>query len=120
MKLFTIHVGAASAFDAVLNVIYPRFDSFTILNGQGVFRGQSEPALLVHVATNDGLGVIAAAQAVRAALNQTGVGIEYDGLYYRCRENDDALELQQQLGREARWNGERHEDFSRHQLPSTR
>lgn len=100
MKMFTLYIGCANAFDAALPVIYPRFDSFTFQHGEGFFRGESEPVLLVRIATDDGAAVIAAAQELRARLNQFGIGIEYDGRYYRCRADDPAQALQQQLARE--------------------
>lgn len=97
MKLFTLYIGCAEAFDPVLRILYPRFDSFTFLHGEGVFRGGREPVLLVRIATEDGGAVIAAAEHIRAELDQVGVGIEYGGRYYRLRQDDPASALQRVL-----------------------
>lgn len=97
MKLFTLYIGCADAFEPVLRILYPRFDSFTFLHGEGVFRGGREPVLLVRIATEDGAAVIAAAERIRAELDQVGVGIEYGGRYFRLRRDDQASALQQAL-----------------------
>lgn len=100
MKRFTLCIGCANAFQTVLRIVYPRFESLTFLNGEGASHGEHEPVLRVQVITRDGESVIAAAEAIRRELGQIQVGIEHGGRYYRCHEGDPATALQRQLALE--------------------
>ena len=60
MKLFTLHIGCANAFETVLRIIYPRLESFTFPQGEG------EPVLLVRIATEDASAVVDTAGLIRA------------------------------------------------------
>jgi hypothetical protein len=99
MKTFTLRINGENVFDAALSLLYPRFDSLTFLQEEWR-RDEGPPVLRVEVVTNDGAAVIAAAELIRARLDQLGVGIEYAGRCYRCGAEDPATELQEQLARE--------------------
>ena len=58
------------------------FESFTLLKGEGSFRGTREPVYFVRIATDDVEKVLAAASEIRDRLKQDEVGGEYGGVYY--------------------------------------
>ena len=64
-------------------IINERFESYTILKGDGYFRLQPAPTLIVHIASDDTNAVIAIGNKLRLAFDQEGVGLVYDGLYRR-------------------------------------
>ena len=95
MRLFTLFIGTnrTDAKAVVINIVSSWFESYTLLAAEGCFRGATEPAWLVKLATDDADKVIETAAQIREALNQDGVGIEYGGRYYRCTATDLASAL---------------------------
>ncbi len=95
MRLFTLFIGTnrTDAKAVVINIVGGRFESFTLLAAEGCFRGETEPAWLIKLATDDVGKVIETAARIREALGQDGVGIEYSGRYYRCTATDPASAL---------------------------
>lgn len=59
----------------VVKACADRFASFTLLRGQGVFRGVAEECLVVYLASTDRGGVLALAAALRQGLGQLGIGL---------------------------------------------
>lgn len=95
MRLFTLFIGTVrtDAKTVVINIVGSRFEFFTLLAAEGCFRGETEAAWLVKLATDDAGKVIETAAQIREALGQDGVGIEYAGRYYRCTATDPAAAL---------------------------
>ena len=59
----------------VMRACAERFASFTIVRGQGVFRGVAEECLVVHIASTDRAAVLALAATLRQDLDQLGIGL---------------------------------------------
>jgi hypothetical protein len=95
MKLFTLYVGTTEvgAKAKIIHIVTERFSSFTLMLGEGFFRGTAEPVWMVKIATEDCQSVIETAAQIRQTLEQDGVGIECDGNYYRCTQADPATAL---------------------------
>lgn len=95
LRLFTLYVGSAQPPNkaAAIKIVGDLFESFTLQEVEGCFRGQTEPTLLIKLATNHCTKVIQTAGRIRDSLHQDGVGIEYKGRYYRCTEKDPASAL---------------------------
>jgi hypothetical protein len=104
MRLFTLYVGTKQrgAKQLIIRLVGERFASFTLLRGEGFFRGVAEPVWIVKIATDDFRSVLAAASQIREVLNQDGVGVEHAGQYHRVTEDDAASALSRRLQREAR------------------
>ena len=65
-----------SGYEArVMRACAERFASFTIVRGQGVFRGVVEECLVVHIASTDRTAVLALAATLRHDLDQLGIGL---------------------------------------------
>ncbi len=96
MRMFTFYIGAGSE-EQIVSVLEQWFESFTLLQGQGVFRGQREGMWLVKLASADPVRVIQAAEELRFTFGQDGVGIEYAGRYFRVTAVDAATELKKLL-----------------------
>lgn len=77
----------------IVRIVGEQFPSFTILQGEGHFRGAAETVWVVTLATDDCPRVIEVAGKIREALNQDGVGIEFRDRYYRCTATDRASAL---------------------------
>src|SRR3954451_5044213 len=109
MKVFTLYIGTnrAGARKTIVHIIDERFPSFTVISGEGHFQGKTESMWFVRIATEEPLKVIETAEAIRVALNQEGVGIEYESRYYRCMEGDCAKELRNFLKKRSRIQRER-------------
>jgi hypothetical protein len=99
MKVLTLYIGTSqpSAKEKVVALINQRFDSFTVISGDGYFRGKPEPMWFVRIATDKPLLVVETAEALRSALNQETVGIDFEGRYYACTAVDPASDLKQLL-----------------------
>ena len=95
MKVFTLYVGTtqADAKEIVVKLISERFGSFTVISGEGHHHGKFEPMWFVRIGTNKPLLVVETADALRTALKQEVVGIEYESRYYRCTAEDPASAL---------------------------
>jgi hypothetical protein len=95
MKMFTLYIGTnqTDAKNEIVRIVGERFNSFTLLQGEGFFRGAAEPVWMVKIATEDCSRVIETAAEIRQTLEQDGVGIECDGCYYRCTQPDPATAL---------------------------
>ena len=91
MKMFQLHIGSNSPDGSIspetqLSIqaaVAKEFPSFSILKGQGFFRGKAEDLLIVKIATDQEPAVFQLASTLRAALAQEGIGIEHDGRYTR-------------------------------------
>ena len=95
MKVFTLYVGTTQpeAKDTVVKLISERFGSFTVISGEGYYHGQFEPMWFVRIATDKPLLAVETADALRSALNQEVVGIEFESRYYKCTATDPATAL---------------------------
>ena len=101
MKVFTLYVGTGDpqAKETLLAILRKRFESFTVISGEGYFRGVPESMWFVRVGTEETDKVFDTAQEIRLALHQDGVGIEFQSRYYRCTESESAEELRRLLSR---------------------
>jgi hypothetical protein len=99
MKVLTLYIGTREpgAKHNVVALISQRFDSFTVISGDGYFRGKPEPMWFVRIASDKPLLVVETAEALRSALNQETVGIDFEGRYYACTAADPACGLKQIL-----------------------
>jgi hypothetical protein len=99
MKVFTLYIGTKQpgAKKKLLEILRKRFESFTVISGEGYFRGVAEPMWFVRLATDHPQKVLEIAEEIRSALQQDGVGIEYRSRYYRCTASDPAADLARRL-----------------------
>ena len=95
MNMFTLYIGTnqTDAKNEIVCIVGERFPSFTLIQGEGFFRGTAEPMWMVKIATEDCQRVIETAAHIRQTLDQDGVGIESDGSYHRCTQADPATAL---------------------------
>jgi hypothetical protein len=102
VKVFTLYVGTGQpgAKDRLLLILRNHFESFTVISGEGYFRGAAEPMWFVKVATPEHQKVFDTAEEIRSALNQDVVGIEYQNHYYRYTETDRGSALLKLLATE--------------------
>ena len=102
--VLTLYVGTKKrgAKSKILTIVRGRFASFSVIQGIGFFRGDSEPMWLIKLATPAPLVAIETAEALQAALGQDGVGIEFAGQYYRVTKDDAASALRRLLLKRAR------------------
>ncbi len=68
---------------SIQTAVAVEFPSFSLLKGKGFFRGKAEDLLIVKIATDREQAVYQLASALRAALDQEGIGVEHDGRYNR-------------------------------------
>jgi len=103
MKVFTLYVGTGrpNAKPTLLAILRKYFESFTVISGEGYFRGEAEPMWFVKVSTDEYPRIFAVANSIRIALEQETVGIEYENHYYRCTVEDEASALKAVLGSQA-------------------
>ena len=80
------NAGPAISKEAVVEWLASRFDSFTVTDALGIFRGEQEPALVVGIAA-DPQSVFTAAAELRAKFGWEGIGIVIDGKYTRVTGN---------------------------------
>jgi hypothetical protein len=101
--LFSIYLGSRSPAtslsqeerDGIFARIAEVFPSFTVLEGSGHFRHDSEQTLVIQVATENPKLVLQLAHELRSYMTQEGVGVLCNGVYQRVREwTDDRLILQ--------------------------
>jgi hypothetical protein len=95
MKVFTLYIGTSQpgAKETLLDILRKRFESFTVISGEGYFHGTAEPMWFVRLATDEQQKILEIAEEIRSTLQQDGVGIEYRSRYYRCTEQDPASDL---------------------------
>jgi len=101
LELFKLYVGSLdskSAEDTVTEVVGNLFESFTLLKGEGFFQGTREPVYFVRIATDDVEKILAVASEIRDRLKQDEVGVEYDGVYFRCTVSDRGDALRRRFG----------------------
>lgn len=100
MKVFTLYVGTSrpNAKENLVKILRQRFDSFTVISGEGYFKGIPEPMWFVRLATDAPRIIFETAEEIKSHLDQDIVGIEYQSRYYRYAKDDPALELQSLLG----------------------
>jgi hypothetical protein len=94
-RIFTLHVGSrterieSADEDWLVQTVSKAFPSFSIQSATGVFRGRSEEARLISIATAHTRSVLDLAEEIRCALNQEGVGVSCGGVYQRvCKWSD--------------------------------
>ena len=87
----TLHIGlnlpdssSVVAKRAVMKFLKSRFESFSITEAIGFFRGIQEPTLIVSIASTDPQSVADTATALRERFGWEGVGIIFKGKYYRA------------------------------------
>ena len=99
MKVLTLYIGTSQpgAKEKVVALISQRFASFTVISGDGYFRGIPEPMWFVRIATDKPLRVVETAEALRSALKQETVGIDFEGRYYTCTAENPAANLKKIL-----------------------
>ena len=102
MKVLTLYIGTSQpgAKEAVVKIIGAHFESFTVISGEGYFRGEAEPMWFVRIATDKPLQVVELAESLRKSLNQETVGIDFEGRYYPCTATDPATALKHILHRQ--------------------
>jgi hypothetical protein len=97
MRLFTLYLGSQDgqkpAAQEVLALAGQRFESFTLSEAQGVFRGTREPMWLIRIATDNPESLLQLAAELRQRWHQDGVGIEAGGNYYRVTATVDLMQL---------------------------
>lgn len=90
-RLFTIYLGSPSPrarllpderFGIIKRVSH-HFDSFTISEAEGFFRGESEDTLLISAATGEPEKVLDLAMELLEYTGQQGVGVAYNDIYQR-------------------------------------
>jgi len=94
-RIFTLHVGSrterieSADEDWLVQTVSKTFPSFSIQSATGVFRGRSEEARLISIATAHTRGVLDLAEEIRCSLKQEGVGVSCGGVYQRvCKWSD--------------------------------
>ena len=94
-RIFTLHIGSrAERYESVdedwlVQTVSKVFPNFTIQSATGMFRGRSEEARLISIATAHTRSVLDLAEEIRCALNQEGVGVSCGGVYQRvCKWSD--------------------------------
>jgi hypothetical protein len=82
----TLYVGSrdGNTFPAndrkdVLDAIASAFDSFTVTDAEGYYRGKYVATLVIKIATDDLQAITVLAERVGRQLGQQSVGIETDG-----------------------------------------
>lgn len=89
--LISLYIGARNGqaiilpFDrgTILSKTSAVFESFSIFEGRGCFRGKPEEIIRVDIATNRSRAVLELAADLRASLDQDGIGIASQGRYVR-------------------------------------
>jgi hypothetical protein len=103
MKLFTLYLGSlngqAPTIESITAMVGRRFESFTLMEAHGVFRGASERMWLVRIATDGAEKILLLASELREQWKQDGVGIELAGSYLRVTAETDLRELTEALDR---------------------
>lgn len=96
MKTFTLYVGArqADAKKSLLKILRRHFESFTVITGEGYFKGAAEPMWFVKLATDTPSIIFKIAEEIRTGLDQEIIGIEFQSRYYSFTKKDPATELQ--------------------------
>ncbi len=80
-RLHRLYVAAPEC--EVVQIVSSHFENFTTYSENGHFRGESEPMVVVEIATNESERVIALGELLRAHCQQNGVGYAVDGVYSR-------------------------------------
>lgn len=81
--MVTLNVDAGSAAE-LAHLVGKRFESFTMLEGVGAFRGVTEKLWLIKIATSDLTTLLAVAEEICMTFQQDGVGVECHSRYYRA------------------------------------
>lgn len=86
-----------SPFDSAMAVAKTaaKFESFSIFEGKGCFRGKMEDILRIDIATDKTRVVMQLADELRDCLDQEGVGICHNGVYVRMTREVAANEIVQ-------------------------
>ena len=86
LSAHTLYVGSrdGNAFSTsdrneVLDAIASAFDSFTVTDAEGYYRGKCVATLVIKIATDDLQAITELAERVGRQLGQQSVGIETDG-----------------------------------------
>ena len=94
LSAHTLYVGSrdGNAFSTsdrneVLDAIASAFDSFTVMDAEGYYRGKCVITLVIKIATDDQPAITALAQRIGRQLDQQSVGIETGG-YFRSLSMD--------------------------------
>ncbi len=99
--LFALYLGAVDGVrlesDRVSEVVGRSFDSFTLIPGEGRFRGASDPGWGIRIATNALPQLVELAAVLRREFRQDGVGIEVGGHYFRCTAETQPAKLAAEL-----------------------
>lgn len=72
----------------IQSIMEAHVESFTIVEGDGCFRGAHEHAFLVYVTTQSEQLLVKLAEDIRSTLNQEGVGYVKLGTYNRVTGSD--------------------------------
>ncbi|CAA6693011.1 MULTISPECIES: hypothetical protein [unclassified Lentimonas] len=80
-----LNAGKESQLDrgAVFEALRRHFESFTVSDALGCFRGEQEPSLVVTLVGESLTSVKRIASELRAEWKQDGIGIEHHGIYER-------------------------------------
>lgn len=92
---YSLYVGSRNDRDTIgpddderiAQAVSSAFESFSVQELHGWFRGRREQARLIRIATDEEDRVITLAQNLRRMLGQDGIGIECGGHYRRITAN---------------------------------
>lgn len=94
MLVFNLYIGSIPRLptsppvtkDWLKQIMSPLFPSFTIQEGDGVFRGMTEHTFAVKVTPLDIIEFYHTTEAIRTQLDQDGIGVEHGRGYHRIAE----------------------------------
>ena len=90
MIMHTLYVGNRNGvpfgdkdINDLIRCVLKSFESFTVLDGRGVFRGRSVPTTIVQIASDETAKVREVAVSLAGEFNQEAIGLEVGGWYSR-------------------------------------
>jgi len=88
IPVHSLYVGSrgGSPFSAadrqeVIKIASASFDSFTVSDADGFFKGRSVATLIIKIATDDSASVVALGHGLGRLLDQEAIGLETAGTY---------------------------------------
>ena len=70
----------------ITRMVGKHFESFTVVQASGCFRGKSEDSLIITIASKSSPPVRELARTLRQMLTQDGIGLESNGHYERITD----------------------------------
>jgi len=75
----------------VISTVAKHFDSFTVHDAQGFYKGDQEKTLVFTIAHNSNSDITAIAHQLCILLKQDAIGLEFDNSYYRIKQDQFVL-----------------------------